>query len=592
MPLNNKRRSALTLCEEESEYTGATADSPVDPLEEEPLQEPSIKNGGMKRMSLFHRLFGRKVPKGMTPRYASIADANKSADVSRTKSASNRGKKLMKRVNTVRFSFMSKDEKNNSGKSSPSSKSRFDSPQAKHALQSRDDLISMPVPEAEYVALLRGSQNVFVHMQYLSGSAIVHDASGRQRILQVDEVAQLFLQLRDELSAANTWSKTLSTRVRAESALNQGNLRTAVVEYLDALRLLQDTPGLDVDQLSRASLLHALGQTYRGLEMPAESEACLLESLGLYKRSLGRDHAKNFEILHDLGTLCEKDGYATEAAALYERSFAGRLKALGHNAPETLNSMQDLASLKVLLGDLESALLLLEKAVPALDTVFGMQNATTLSAMNKLSLLYHKLGLDKESRTICGRTIPHCRTFFGIDNPVTRDAAVRYLHSSDNFDFPADIRDIIEHYRRSKDPDALKVIHRLGRSYMDAGLNRDAADLFENLVDNFLAVKGPEAPETFDSLSALCVSREHLDSIEKAIHAYKQLVYMAYKTPEDHHSRKRIGYAEKRISELNRRREILAAERREWGLNQPGLCRNCGSPTSILCNCTFPFYSV
>lgn len=352
--------------------------------------------------------------------------------------------------------------------------------------------------------------------------------------------------------------------------------------------MLQETPGLDIDKLVRAALLHALGQAYRGLNMPAESEACYLESLGLYKRALGRDHPKNFEVLHDLGTLCEKDGYATEAAALYERSFAGRLKALGHNAPETLNSMQDLASLKILLGDLESALLLLEKAVPALDTVFGIQNGTTLNAMNKLSHLYQKLGLDKESRTISGRTIPHCKTFFGLNNPETRDAVMRYLQSSDNFDFPADIKDILEQYRRSRDPESLKVIHRLGRSYMDAGLNRDASDLFEKLVDDFLVVKGPEAPETFDALSALCVSREHLDSIEKAIHAYKQLVNMARKTPEDHPTRKRIGYAEKRITELNRRREVLAAERREWGLNQPGPCRNCNTPTPVLCNCKPP----
>lgn len=463
----------------------------------------------------------------------------------------------------------------------------FETDQARQALQSKEDLINMTIPEAEYVALLRDSQNVFVHMQYLSGAgaAVVHDASGRQRILQMDEIAQLFLQVKDEISAATTWSKMLSCRVRGESALKQGNLRAAVVEYHDALRMLQDTPGLDVDKLVRAAMLHAVGQAYRGLNMPAKSEACYLDSLGLYKRALGRDHPKNFEILHDLGTLCEMDGCTTEAAALYERSFAGRLKVLGHNAPETLTSMQDLASLKVILGDLESALLLLEKAVPALDTVFGIQNATTLNAMNKLSLLYQKLGLDRESRTICGRTIPHCKTFFGINDPVTRGAVVRYLQSSDNFDFPADIKDILDQYRLSRDPDALKVIHRLGRSYMNAGLNRDAADLFENIFDDFLAVKGAEDLDTFDALSALCVAREHLDSIEKAIHAYKRLVHMARRTPEDHLSRMRIGYSEKKITQLSRRREVLAAERREWGLNQPGPCRNCGLPTPILCNC-------
>lgn len=450
--------------------------------------------------------------------------------------------------------------------------------------QTAQDPESPVVSDAEYISLLRGSQNIFIHMQYISGGAVVHDASGRQRILQMDEVAQIFLQLKDELSAATMWSRTLTTRLRAEAALNQGNYRAAVDEYHDALKMLDVTPALDVDRLSRAAMLHSLGQAYLSLDKPAESIACYLESLGLYKRTLGRDNQKNYAVLHDLGAICERDGYATEAAALYERSFAGRLKTLGNNAPETLSSMQDLASLKVSLGDLESALLLLEKAVPALDTVFGLQNATTLNAMNQLSLLYQKLGLDKESRTICARTIPHCRTFFGITSPITRDVVVRYLQSCENFDFPVDIKDVLDQYQRSRDPDALRVIHRLGRSYMDAGLNRDAADLFEALVEEFLAVRGPEAPETFDALSALCVSREHLDSVDKAILAYKQLVHMAGRTPEHHHSRKRIAYAEKRISELNRRRDILAAERKDWMLHEPGLCENCGCTTTVLCN--------
>ncbi|KAL3448493.1 hypothetical protein BJX65DRAFT_317386 [Aspergillus insuetus] len=440
------------------------------------------------------------------------------------------------------------------------------------------------VQDAEYVALLRGTQSIFVHLQYLSGGAIVHDASGRQRMLQVDEVARLFLQMKDELTSTAVWSRALTTKLRAEALLRQGNPQGAVVEFHDAIKILDDMPFLDLEKQTRAAILHSLGQAYRDLDLAAESEACYLEALGLYKRVLGRDHPKNFAVLHDLGSLCEKDGYATEAAALYERSFAGRLKTLGHNAPETLSSMQDLASLKVLLGDLESALVLLEKAVPALDTVFGIQHATTLNAMNKLSLLYQKLGLEKESRAICGRTIPHCRTVFGLANPVTRDAVVRYIQSSENFDFSPDIVDIIDAYKRSRDADCLRVIHRLGRSYMDAGLNRDAATLFEALVEDFLQVKGPEAPETFDALSALCVSREHLDDMDKAILAYKQLVHMASRTPEGHHSRKRIGYAEKRIAELNRRRDILNSERREWGVDEASACEGCGTLTTSLCS--------
>ncbi|RAL08345.1 tetratricopeptide repeat domain protein [Aspergillus homomorphus CBS 101889] len=546
------------LCEDEEQHTA---------IEDEMMNDTDdhkTKPASSRRESFLQRLFGRKVPKG----------------VSRARSASNRGKKLIRKANTIRFSFVTKYTRSESRATGRTSK--------RDSIDAHTQESSEPKHEsgtdAEYIALLQNSQNVFIHTQYINGGAVVHDASGRQRIIKIDEVAQVFLHMKEELSSANAWSRMLNTRMRAETALKQGNGRAAVVEYHDALKLLEDTPSLDTDKQSRATMLHALGQAYHGLDMTPESESCYFEALGLYKRTYGRDHPRNFALLHGLGALCEKDGYATEASALYERSFAGRLKTLGHNAPDTLSSMQDLASLKVLLGDLESALLLLEKAVPALETVFGLQNATTLNAMNQLSLLYQKLGLNKESRTICERTIPHCRSFFGIVSPITREAVVRFLQSSDNFDFPAEIKDILDHYQRSRDPDALRVVHRLGGSYMDAGLNRDAADLFEALVEDFLAAKGPEAPETFNALSALCVSWEHLDSVDKAILAYKQLVHMASRTSEDHHSRKRIRYAEKRISELNRRRETLAAERKEWCLHEPAACENCGISTTVLCN--------
>ncbi|KAL4738553.1 hypothetical protein BDV11DRAFT_205836 [Aspergillus similis] len=548
----------MALCEDENRHEASDLDNSDGALIDSRNADFEIPRSS-KRQSFFQKLFGRKVP----------------LSLSRSQST-NRGKKLMKRANSIRLSFVTKYSRD--------SRATATTRNSKLPTDESQNNSSSTVQDTEYIALLRGTQNVFVHMQCISGGAIVHDVSGRQRILQVDEVAKLFLQIKNELSSTAVWSRALRTRLRGEALLKQGNAQGAVIELYDAIKLLADTPGLDIEKQTRASILHSMGKAYQALDIPAEAEACYLESLGLYKRVLGRDHPKNFSVLHDLGSLCEKDGYATEAAALYERSFAGRLKTLGHNAPETLSCMQRLASLKVLLGDLESALLLLEKAVPALDTVFGIQNATTLNAMNKLSSLYQKLGLDKESRNICSRTIPHCRTVFGLSAQITRDAVLRYIQTSDNFDFPPDIQDILDSYKRSRDADCLRVIHRLGRSYMDAGLNRDAAALFETLVEDFLAVKGPEAAETFDALSALCVSREHLDSVDKAMLAYRQLVHMAKRTHDGHQSRKRIAYAEKRIGELNRRREILEAERREWGLKKPRPCQRCGALTTMFCS--------
>ncbi|GKZ48471.1 hypothetical protein AbraIFM66951_000533 [Aspergillus brasiliensis] len=557
--------SKRTLCDEESGHPNRNG------LIENELQNgqaekerPQTQQRASWRQSFLQRLFGRKVPKG----------------VSRARSTSDRGKKLIKRANTIRFSFVTK----------------YTRSERRAATTRKSDVVSTggrtqrtdPTPESvadtEYMALLRETQNIFIHTQHISGGAIVHDASGRQRILKIDEIAQIFLQIKDELSAAGVWSRILAAQMRAETALEQGNLDAADLKYRTALRMLDEYPALDIDKQYRAVLLQSLGQTYRQLERKQEAGVCYLKALGLFKRTFGRDYPNNFAILHDLGALLSKDGYATEASALYERSFAGRLKTLGHNAPETLQSMQDLASLKVALGDLESALLLLEKAVPALDTVFGLQNERTLSAKNQLSLLYHKLRLNKEARMICGRSIPHYKAVFGITSPITREAVVRYLECSENFDFPGEIKDILDQYQHSREPDALRVIYHLGRSYINAGLNRDAANIFESLVEDFLAIKGPEATETYDALSALCVSREHLDSIDKAILAYKQLVLMARRTPEVRYLQSRIVFAEQRISELNGRRDMLAAERQEWALHEPGPCEKCGTPTTTLCN--------
>ncbi|EHA24534.1 hypothetical protein ASPNIDRAFT_48666 [Aspergillus niger ATCC 1015] len=486
--------------------------------------------------------------------------------VSRARSTSDRGKKLIKRANTIRFSFVTK----------------YTRSERRAATTRKSDVVSTSgrtqvteptqesVADTEYMALLRETQNVFIHTQHISGGAVVHDASGRQRILKIDEIAQLFLQIKDELSAASMWSRILHTQMRAETALEQGNLDVADLKFRTALRMLDEYPALDIDQNCRAVIFHSLGRTYRHLERTQEATVCYLKALGLFKRTFGRDYPNNFAILHDLGALSSKDVYATIASALYERSFAGRLKTLGHNAPETLKSMQDLAALKVALGDLGSALLLLEKAVPALDTVFGLQHERTLSAKNQLSLLYHKLKFPNEARMICGRTIPQYKAVFGITSPIMRESLVRYLECSENFDFPSEIEDILNQYQHIREPDALRVIFYLGREYSKAGLHRDAANILETLVEDFLATKGPEAIETWDALSSLCFACEQLDSIDKAILAYKQLALMARRAPEFRYLQAKVDPAEERISALNGRRNMLAAERQEWALHEPG----------------------
>lgn len=500
----------------------------------------------------------------------------------RSGSVLHRQRVLTKKTNRVRFSYAAKRRK-----SGLAVKPLLSDEDKRKGTITEIDEGDTETPSRKHVASLVECHDSFIHLQSHPEGLLVYDASGRQRILSASQVACLFLHVKDEISVGTAWSKIVAVRFRAESDFKKGSLNAAALEFQEALRLLDDNPALDVYKLCRAGMLYRLGQAYGKLATRADSEACYLEALGLYKRTLGRDHAKNFTILHDLGSLCEEDGYAREAAAMYQRSFAGQLRMLGLSAPETLSSMLDLAAVKVSLGDLEPALLLLGKAVATLDRMFGIKNEVTLSTMDKLSILYQKLGLDVECHNIAARIIPHCRTFFGVEGSITRDAVTRYVDTSENFDFPYEIERILDCYRKSRELESLHVVHRLGRAYMDAGLHRDAAKLFEKLLDDLVVIKGIDSREAFNALSALCVCLQNLGDVERAIEWYSLLVHVASKTHDGHHSRKRIGYAEKRITELRDQRRALIAERKEWGLKKAGSCSTCGCPTRVLCTGKF-----
>lgn len=510
------------------------------------------------------------------------------AGLSRSESSGgNQPRKLLKRENAVRFSFVSKGNK--SGNTSTRSESR-----ASRRMSEQQDGRKSPgsylppiIPAArdgEQEKPAESDREPFVHMRISADGAVVEDVSGRRRILQMEQVAYIYSIISNGFSSAGMRSKIGALQSRAEMNLQQDQPKTAIAAYRDILDILQQNPTMDIDLSLRAGVLHRLGYAYSSLGLAGESESCYLEALAIYRRAFGRDYATNFTILNDLAILCERDGYATEAAALYERALAGRLKVLGQHSPETMNTMQELAKIKISLGDLESALVLFEEVVPSFEAVFGIQNESTLNAMNSLSMLYQKLSMNDKALAMSRKMLPHCRIAVGLDSPLTRITVARYVQESDNFDFPPEVKQVLEHYRRSRSADNLRVLQGLGRAYMTAGLNRDACELFESLFEEFTAIKGADSLEAFDALSGLCVSLEYLGSLDKAIQSYGKLLQLAHKTPADHPARGRMDYARNRVADLIRRREVLTAERRAWSLFEEGPCVTCQADTTCLCS--------
>jgi tetratricopeptide (TPR) repeat protein len=481
----------------------------------------------------------------------------------------------MKKENSVRFSFVSKPKK--SGEAT-----RSGSRTSNRILELSEKTIDLGSSRPEETG--GSDSSPFIHLRISVDGAIVEDKSGRRRVLQMEQIADVYAVVSADTSLGSIKSRITSLQFRAETDLEGENPRDAILAYKEILDILSKYPALDTNFRIRSGIYHRLGSVYSSLGAAGESEYYFLKALAIYRRIYGRDQSVIYSLLNDIAKLCEKDGYATEASALYERVLAGRLRVLGHNDPETLNSMQGLASIKANLGDLESALQLLEDAVPAFETVLGLQHESTLVAMSHLSSLYQKLGLNEQSLATSRKMLPHCKNVVGYESPLTRNTIIRYLEEAGNFDFPADVKLILDHYRQSRSAESFRVLQTLGRAYMDSGLNRDACEVFLSLLDETTGAKELDSLEFFDALSALCVALEHLGHFDEAIKNYGQLLQSAHKTPSDHPSRSRMDYARSRVTDLIHRREVLTAERRAWEMFEDGPCTSCQLKTKSLCN--------
>ncbi|GAM39859.1 hexokinase [Talaromyces pinophilus] len=507
-----------------------------------------------RRMSLLKSVLGLRLPKH---------------------TSSSQPRKLMKKENSVRFSFVSKPKK--SGEAT-----RSGSRTSNRILELSEKTIDLGSSRPEETG--GSDSSPFIHLRISVDGAIVEDKSGRRRVLQMEQIAHAYAVVSADTSLGSIKSRITSLQFRAETDLEGENPRDAILAYKEILDILSKYPALDTNFRIRSGIYHRLGSVYSSLGAAGESEYYFLKALAIYRRIYGRDQSVIYSLLNDIAKLCEKDGYATEASALYERVLAGRLRVLGHNDPETLNSMQGLASIKANLGDLESALQLLEDAVPAFETVLGLQHESTLVAMSHLSSLYQKLGLNEQSLATSRKMLPHCKNVVGYESPLTRNTIIRYLEEAGNFDFPADVKLILDHYRRSRSAESFRVLQTLGRAYMDSGLNRDACEVFLSLLDETTGAKELDSLEFFDALSALCVALEHLGHFDEAIKNYGQLLQSAHKTPSDHPSRSRMDYARSRVTDLIHRREVLTAERRAWEMFEDGPCTSCQLKTKSLCN--------
>ncbi|KAL8921610.1 MAG: hypothetical protein Q9172_003935 [Xanthocarpia lactea] len=181
----------------------------------------------------------------------------------------------------------------------------------------------------------------------------------------------------------------------------------------------------------------------------------------LRKRTLGEEHPKTLDSMHDLAISYGKAGRRQEVLELIERVVRGCKRTLGEEHPNTLDSLNILAISYRKAGRRQEALELTERVVEARQRTLGEEHPHTLASIHALGVSYSEAGRRQEALELTERVVEAMKRTLGAEHP-----------------------------------DTLSSIYALSICYSEAGRRQEELELIERVVEARKRTLGEEHPHT------------------------------------------------------------------------------------------------
>jgi serine/threonine protein kinase/Tfp pilus assembly protein PilF len=299
---------------------------------------------------------------------------------------------------------------------------------------------------------------------------------------------------------------------------------------------------------TRATIFLAVGQTFRGLGLIAETVAVVEKALAIRRQELGNDHPDTLAAMNELAGGCEAAAQFNRAISLYQEVLQARRTHLGAEHLETLRAMNDLAHPYLETGQLDRARPLLEQVLRVRRVKLGDDDPETLVSMNNLAVVYLSAGQSNRAILLHEQALQAARARLGDDHPST------LIH-----------------------------LNNLAYTYGAAGQFDRSFPLLEQVLRARRARLGDDHPETLVALNNLAVARARAGQLDIAITLHEQALRQGRtKLGEDHPLillvRESLGAALRDAGRLDRAlpllEQTLAAPQTKQGRGHPDTLRN------------------
>ncbi len=296
-----------------------------------------------------------------------------------------------------------------------------------------------------------------------------------------------------------------------------------VVDLLD--QAVQDLDRSTGDQpLMGATLLAAIGKTYAGLGMAAESLSVFERSHATRARLLGEDHPDTLEALHGKAQALEDSGRLDQAVPILEDTLARRTLVLGPDHESVIESQSDLAVAYWEIGRLDEAVKLQEKALAMVQAKLGENHLDSLTIMDNLAVIQAAAGHPEKAVPLHEKTLAMLQEKLGPDHPttlVTLNNLGRALESAGQVDQAISLHqktlELLKTKLHEDHPTTLTSMHGLARALARANRLPEAIPLFERTLALREARLGRDHPDALATACALALAYEKAGRNEDSV---------------------------------------------------------------------------
>ncbi len=309
-----------------------------------------------------------------------------------------------------------------------------------------------------------------------------------------------------------------------------------------ALTRLDDDAEVAKDPLTKATLLHAIGESMLTLGAYDQAIAACESSSELKKEQLGPDDPQTLLSLLNLAAAYNYDGRTSEAIELLKKALERQRKVLGADHPDTLLSMNALASFFVDARRIEEAVALQELTLRLRSEKLGPSHIQTLTSMNNLGNTYISAGRLKDAEAMLESAVARMKAHLGGDHPRTMDAVnnLSYVYWStgrqrEALQLMEQVVELNTAKLGAQHPKTLAAVNNLAMAYGGTGRLEQAIPLHERTLATRVAVLGPDHPHTLFSMHNLADAYRSADRLDEGRSLFEKSIELKRTKLGPHH---------------------------------------------------------